>query len=87
MRSLLVKYTGFPTCSKHALSPLMLASVWRIVCFLGLQYANIGAAAILFFTILNASWYSEPQMNGTLSLASSLIGSASSGSLAEKFDK
>ena len=35
MRALLVKYTGLPCCSRHAPSPLMLASVCKIVSLLG----------------------------------------------------
>ena len=36
VRALLGKYAGLPCCSRHAPSPLMLASVCRTVSLLGL---------------------------------------------------
>ena len=78
-----MKYIGFSFCSRQAPRPFVLASVYRIVSFWGLQYDNIGALTISFLSIVNDSWCSGPQLKGTFSFVSSLMGSASSVNLGE----
>ena len=60
MRAVLAKYTGFPCCNRHAPSPLMLASICRIVSLLGLYYTRIDTLTISCFITLKASQCSNP---------------------------
>ena len=69
---------GFFSCNKQAPNPFVLASVCSPLSFLGLWQAKTGALTISFLGNSNESWCSRPQLNGTFSFTSSLIGSASS---------
>ena len=87
VRALLAKYTGLPFCSKHVPSPLMLASVCRAALYWSHNMLKISAFTSSFLITLKASLCLGPQLNGTLSLDNSQMGSDSSDNLAENLDR